>query len=283
VAERGLESRHPESQEDSGRGEGLEMGRVSALGLWIAAAFVTSALLAASASAELPEYRVCAKASPKNTGEYTSKTCATKVGTPKSGGYEVEAWTAAKKKTFKGKGGEARFTSYIKGMGIVASVACKSTKDSGEITGSTTSSLKLELAGCMGDGGTCTTKGDKKTGQIILGLEGRLGFIQKEPVRIGHNYSVSVPGSIVTCVGQPEVTIEGSMIGEITGDVNEASGNETLTFAVNAGGEQDVVSFEGEAEEHVLISELMGVGAFPTGFVGSLYQKKVNSWPSSDH
>jgi hypothetical protein len=167
-------------------------------------------------------------------------------------------------------------------MGIVGSVACKSTKDSGEITGSSTSSLKLELAGCMGGGGTCTTKGDRKKGQIILVLAGRLGFIQKEPVRIGLIYSVPVPGT-VACVGQPEVTIEGSMIGEITRDVNEASGNETLTFAVNAGGEQDVVSFEGEAEEHVLISEPLGVGAFPTGFMGSLYQKKVNSWPSSDH
>jgi hypothetical protein len=243
--------------------------------------FALGAVLAASASAELPEYRVCAKASPKNTGEYTSKTCATKVGTPKSGAYEVEEWTAAKKKTFKAKGGGAKFTSYIKGMGIVGSVACKSTKASGEITGSSTSSLKLELAGCMSEGGTCTTKGDKKKGQIILGpLEGSLGFIQHEPLRIGIAYHVTIPASL-TCEGR-EVTVDGSMIGEITGDVNEASATQTLTFAVNSGGEQEVTSFEGEAEEHVLISELAGVGRFPTGFVASLYSHRVNSWPSSD-
>ena len=79
------------------------MVRVRSFGLCVAAVFAMGGVLAASASAELPEYRVCAKASPKNTGEYTSKTCATKVGTPKSGAYEAEEWTAAKKQTFKAK------------------------------------------------------------------------------------------------------------------------------------------------------------------------------------
>ena len=166
-------------------------------------------------------------------------------------------------------------------MGIVGSVACKSTKAAGEITGPNTSSLTLELAGCLSEGVACTTKGDKKKGQIILGpLVGKLGFIEKEPLRVGIQYHVAVPGSLI-CEAR-EVTIEGSMIGEITGDVNEASGTQTLTLAVNSGGEQEVASFEGEAEEHVLISELVGVGRFSTGFVGSLYTHKVNSWPSSD-
>jgi hypothetical protein len=130
--------------------------------------------------------------------------------------------------------------------------------------------LTLELAHCIGSGHTCTTKGDKKKGQIVFGpLEGRLGYIEKEPLRVGSSYHVAVPGSIVTfsCEGA-EVTIEGSVIAEITGDVREASGTETLTFAVNGGGEQEVTHFEGEAEEHGLISELVGVGTFPTGFGG---------------
>src|ERR1700742_3734355 len=91
------------------------MRRIKMMGLCLVAVLAVAAVAVSSASAALPEYKVCAKATKVGktyTGEFTDKLCSAKSGT-KEGKYELESWEAAKKKGFKGKNGVSTLTSYI--------------------------------------------------------------------------------------------------------------------------------------------------------------------------
>jgi hypothetical protein len=255
------------------------MRRFKMMGLCLVAVFAIAAVAVSSASAALPEYKVCAKATKVGktyTGEFTDKLCSAKSGT-KTGKYELESWEAAKKKGFKGKNGVSTLDSYIPeneatpwtGGTVVGVVQCKSGKSAGEITGAKTSTVTVEFKTCSSEGKKCTSSGQKAGTIKTALLKATLGNISGG---VGSDVeSVSGgPSAEFDCEGLKIVT-NGSVIGTNSGNVNKVSKEGVQTFAVNAKGGQEVVFGEfppspvtGEA--HFLVSEITPPGVnLPSG------------------
>jgi hypothetical protein len=210
----------------------------------------------------------------KYTGKYNNKTCSEE-NAEGEGKYELESWEQLTNRTFKGKGGEAALSVYIKGFGVIGSVTCGSSKDHGEITGPSSSTLTIELLHCEVDENKCTSSG-ARAGTIVLGPSSdELGYIEEGPVRVGDAVDfVSNSSSCGDCGnGGVCLKVGGLVIGEVTGNVNTVSNEWTLAFAVNGSGEQSITHFQGEAEEHSLFTEVEGVGTFETGIADTIVQR----------
>ncbi len=225
------------------------MRRIKMMGLCLVVVFAVAAVAVSSASAALPEYKVCAKAAKVGkffTGEYTDKLCSAKSGT-KTGKYELESWEAAKKKALTGKNGTSTLTSYIPeneatpwtGGTAAGVVTCKSGKSKGEITGAKTATIKVEFKTCSTEGKKCTSP-SAKTGTInTKQLTATLGYISGG---VGSDVEATDHGvsAEFSCEGLAIVTT-GSVIGVNTGNVNKVSKEGTQTFAENAKHGQEVV------------------------------------------
>jgi hypothetical protein len=149
--------------------ERLEMKRMSVTGLCLVAVLAVGAVASVSASAEtFPNYKVCAKAAKVGkhyTGLYNDKGCS-EVNATHEGKYELEGISHATKLTFTGKSGASVLDSYVEGVGVVASVTCKKSTASGEISGEATADLVTTFAGCSSSGEPCASTGAKK-GEIV--------------------------------------------------------------------------------------------------------------------
>jgi len=255
------------------------MRRIKMMGLCLVAVLAVAAVAVSSASAALPEYKVCTKAAKVGktfTGKFSDKTCAT--SEPKGEGkYELAGWESAKKKGFKGKNGVSTLDSYIPeneatpwtGGTVAGVVQCKSGKSAGEITGPKTSTVTVEFKTCTSEGKKCTSSG-QKTGTIKTALlKATLGNISGG---VGSDVeSVSGgPSAQFSCEGLEVVTV-GSVIGVNSGNINKINKEGTQTFAVNGKGGQEVVFGEfppspvtGEA--HFLVSKITPPGVeLPSG------------------
>lgn len=259
------------------------MRRIKMMGLCLVAVFALTAVAVSSASAALPEFKVCAKvaknAEKKYTGKFSDKLCSTT--DPKSEGkYELAPWSSAKKFGVKGKNGVSTLDSYIpeneaepwKGGTVVGVVSCKSGKSVGEITGPKTTSIQVEFKTCTSEGKKCTSEGQKAGVIKTKPLIATLGYINKEAKTVGSDVEAADKGvsAEFSCEGLEIVTV-GSVIGVNSGDINTISKEGTQTFNVNAKGGQEVVF--GEFPEnpitgpaHFLLSKITPPGVtLPSG------------------
>lgn len=260
------------------------------MGLCVVAVFAISAILAASASAEtFPSYKVCAKAAKVGklyTGRYNQKNC-TEVNVKGEGKYELEPWTAAKLRSFTGKNGASVFDAYIKGTGILASIACKKGTDVGEVTGESTSTEVTKFEGCTGAGSTCTSP-EAKTGEIVTDtLVATLVTLKEETETEAGVVGLDLAG---TGGEQKDLTAEfkcgtyavkttGSALGVVSGDMWVSSKGQTDTFAVNKAGENEYNHKLGGIEgEDTLFSEIKGLGRAETGEQAVAVLKEKTAW-----
>jgi hypothetical protein len=167
------------------------MERTRTIGLCLIATFAISAVAAATAAAEAPEYGRCVA---QTGGRFKDPGC-TKEAASK-GKYE---WTAGVEKS--------NFTTKSAGKIVLESVGkhqivCKSESGSGDYTGPKTFNMKITLNGCEAEGIPAESKLEGiKEGEIILGqegLEGHLGIIEagataakdKIGTQVGRTYEV---------------------------------------------------------------------------------------------
>lgn len=261
------------------------------VGLCVLAVFAISAVVAASAAAEtFPSYKVCAKA-PKvdkhYTGRFNQKTC-TEVNAKGEGKYEVEPWTASMKPNLKGKGGEVTLDGYEKGVGVLASIACKKSTDVGKITGESTGTEVITLQQCTGEEEPCTSSG-AKTGDIVTDpLTTTLVTLKEETDSEAGIVGIDVAG---TGGEEKDVTAEfkcgtdvlkttGSLLGAVTGDVWSASKDQTETFAIDKETGENVYNHElgGVEGEDVLVTEIKGLGHLDSGEQAVITQTQAPVW-----
>jgi hypothetical protein len=225
------------------------MKRMMIMGLCFVAALAMAAVTSAAASAELPEYMVCGKATKmgkESQGHYTSKECTEESEVASGGRYELE----------KGFGRRAAFTARSANSTLASSempgvMECKSTASTGELTGTREAKdVLITSAGCEAAGLTCTSAG-AKAGEIVTNpLKGELGYLA------GKGTSTPTVGLLLLqesttytaefdCEGVL-VRIQGPVIAEVTGDVNRISTESTYAFR-QSDGVQQFTGFEGGA------------------------------------
>jgi hypothetical protein len=209
------------------------MKGIRTLGLALVAVFALVAITAGAASAEKPTWKFCAKAEPKNTGNFSDKACS--VSSPGTGKYELVAGIG-KGKGFKGKGGHATLHNVIPGKGDIT-VECESFKDSGSVAApSAVFNVKSEFKKCKSLGFPCKTEGGKKEVITTEALAGQLGWLDKGHTAAGESLAnQAAPGSgfVATfeCEGIAKVRVHGAVIGAVS-PAHSISKESTTTFAV---------------------------------------------------
>jgi len=279
------------------------MKRIRIVGLGLVAVFALSAATAASASAALPEFKVCVKVAKEEikytehtsllnapitvslkvyTGKYTENTCKVlaPAGTYRAGGapegaYELESGLPKNIKTgkseFKTTSGPSEFV--VSGEPH-ATVECTSSKSKGEYTGTNEEkNVVVEYKGCKAPeagGYECKTPG-AKFGMIKTNpLKGELGYLAGkgtskptvgvllEPEAGGGYWSEAIDCTHF------QLRTKGSVIAEVTGDINTISKASSNVFQ-EAGGKQKWRSFEGGPEQELLTEVDSGMGFGPPG------------------
>lgn len=143
---------------------------------------------------------------------------------------------------------------YTEGEGVIGAVECKTTDESGAITGPRESTMTLEFKGCESSGRQCTSTGASAGTINTSTLDGTLGFLNETKDEIG--ILLKAPGEVFSefsCEGE-NVKTTGSVVAQITP-------NWTVTFAVGEDGEQSFTHLEGKEEDHVLTGENPEVGS----------------------
>jgi hypothetical protein len=210
------------------------------------------ALLACGASSALgagtPAWFACAKALPKNTGNYTDKYCS-EPSAPGEGKWELQEGIG-KGKGFKGKGGPAIL--HVKTWLGDNKVECAKSKSTGkyeapnrerEVTVSFSKCVALFTK-------SCTTPGAKKGEIKVTGLQGELGYLEEEPTSVGLKLeSEANPGptgelATFECENL-STTLLGGVIGVMSKDIDTISKeSETTYVATEAIGEHEFEGFK---------------------------------------
>lgn len=218
------------------------------------------ALMAAGASANAPEFKLCAKAEPKKSGKYSSNTCS-EASYVATGGqkYEREGfpWVHAKKKGFVVAGhGIARWTVVNpvgKGGGpsepaeAVLEPKCFETKlgpaegarGFGEMTGPSTVRWGETYKECSAVKESWKCKnGTQKTFVDTEELEGTLVYLNPAHTRVGLRVKGLGPGGLVVkyeCpAGHLKVAVYGEYVAELSGDIDSANKKASVTADVGA-------------------------------------------------
>jgi hypothetical protein len=173
----------------------------------------------------LPELGRCVKV-PLGTGIYKFKNCLA-LAEPGKGMWEWEPGPDGKagKNKFEAESGEVKLET----VGGVK-VNCLNVEITGEYTGGKTSTVNLQLNGCLQPKiiKSCQSNGlEQATIKTTLPIEGVLGFIEEgEHPKVGLDLKPKSPSTSIltfTCGGPPEEplgtgekwTVEGSVIGRI--------------------------------------------------------------------
>jgi hypothetical protein len=229
-----------------------------------------TAVAVSSASAALPEYKVCAKAAKVGkefTGKYSDKAC-TKTTT--GGKYELVSGTG-KKAAFKAKSPASKLETP--GVGATE---CKSSTSTGNFSGSKeVKDVVTTFKVCTSLGKKCQSAG-QKSGTIVTNASmGTLGYISKSPLKVGVVLSPETGTYLAQfeCEGA-QIRSLGSLVGEIKGNVNAISKTFTLSFKA-VEGHQEFTHFEGGAEgEHEVHTEFnLGAGFEPPGGLPSAQEQ----------
>jgi hypothetical protein len=199
------------------------------IALSVLAVFALGAIVASAASATEPGWYECAK---NKEGGKLEKGCQTEGG---KGGYEVKPGVG-KGKAFKSKGGVARLHTAIPGKGDVP-VVCEKAKGGGN---QALPNLEVKVVAhfqkCSAAGFVCQS-GTKKGEIVTNSLAGELGYLSKEPLKIGASLTAeSEPGTGLlaefTCTGIASVRVHGAVIGTQEGDINAFSKTSKTVFKV---------------------------------------------------
>jgi hypothetical protein len=236
------------------------MRRIAALGFVLAGLIV--AVSAAGASAADPAFYECHKlaknAEGKYTGGFNNKSCS-EASPTHEGKYELQEGIG-KKHTIKGKSGHAELETP--GLG---NVSCTSSKSIGTLESPKhIGAISVEYKGCTAAGKKCNSAG-ASAGTIKTNvLQGDLGYISKAGHEVGVLITAVSKGNLAefNCEGL-QIETKGGVIGRAT-PVNTFSKVGELTFK-KSGSVQEVRKFEGEAENHELLTTFVGLGGpFPS-------------------
>jgi hypothetical protein len=221
-------------------------------GLCLIAAFVMSALAAASASAAAPEIGRCVKTA-LGKGKFSSSTCtAEKAG----GSFE---WVPGAVKN--------KFTTTSGGLAILetkngTTVICKKETSGGEYTGTkTVRGVVVKFNNCASAGFACSTVGSAEGELVTHTLEGVIG-VEKKGLTAKANkiafdlFPVGKTGFFIefSC-GPLPVQVKGSVLVPLT-PTNKMEPKLTLKYVATKG-VQKPTKFEGEPAD-VLESSLKG-------------------------
>lgn len=251
------------------------MRRLAFVPICLIAAFTFTAVVAGSASAAFPEYRTCLKASPKNTGQYSDKACAT-LESKGAGKYELGAWNASKKLTFKGNSGSTRFNAVdtldtTTGPGeVLSTTTCAKSKTEGELAGPKTSTWKTKYTKCEAAGVKCNTPGQKAGIIVTEQLTGTLVNLNTEEGP-GRRVGVRIVGAGLESVIAPyecppataRVELKGELLAELTGDINRTS--KTSGLVAKAG----PLGLQSDLYEEEAFSEVVAKGRLGTTVINN--------------
>ncbi len=156
------------------------MRRLRIVGLCLVAVFALGAAMAASASAEAPEYGRCLKATAEKEGKktvyhggFTDSKC-TKKSESKTGKYE---WHPGAAKGGQVSAGGRAALEQVNGLGV----GCKSEHSSqGELSGTKeVKNLVVVFEGCESVALVCTSPGHKAGELVTVPLEGKVVWASK--------------------------------------------------------------------------------------------------------
>jgi hypothetical protein len=239
---------------------------------WILASLIAPiaiSVLPSSASA-LPAYFECKKVG-VGAGSYADAKCQNNTG-PGTGKFEaVEG--IGKGKSFKGKTGESTF--HVPAVG--GAILCKSGIEAGDVTSPTSvGRVTLTLKACETLRKHCASPGATSGTIESAPLVGTLGYISRSPLQVGVDLRSEAEGSWATvdCEGLI-LSVEGSLIAALAGNLNVFAKVTESTVAVTAEGFQAVQSFEGEQAD-VLTTTVNGSGPFESGVQASFLLKGEN-------
>jgi hypothetical protein len=245
------------------------MRRFKIVGLCLIAVFAVTAFASSAASAALPEFKVCAKAvkvgKTTPTGEFSDKSCTVKAA---GGKYLLESGLG-KKTAIKTKSKAAILETPGAGT-----VECKSSKSGGNTAGTKEETgVIVEFKTCTSIGKKCNSPGAKAGTIKTNALHGVLGYLSKSPLKVGIALSPEKSGAFdaeFNCEGLGVQTF-GTVIGQVTGDINVISKASVLTLAAPKEGQQEFTNFEGGAKgEDELKTEFnLGSGFGPPGGLSS--------------
>lgn len=213
------------------------MKRIGIVAPCLVAALATSALAAASASAE-PQYRSCVKATYKVGKTYKDGTFEDKECTKPLAGGPYKLVAVQPRTEFTGKSKGATFTAEVEvadtETGEPLAVTCKKATDTGTIVAPEVSKETFTFEKCVVKGTTTPC--------------GTAGTIKSQPQESEPFFANSHRETVVELfvpAGAPyyfasfecaarKVTLYGFAIATVTGDVNKAGKTYTLTFATSA-------------------------------------------------
>ncbi len=225
------------------------MKSIKLVGLCLVAVLAMSAIVAASASAVVPERGKCATGT-----EFENKGCTV------SGAKNKFKWVPNVKTAFTATSGAATLRSFTPEGAELPGVECVKSKSKGDFLGPKGSEFTITFEKCTSTKENCTGGAKAKAGQIVTNkLEGTLGFVS--PGVVGEDVK-AVGGGVLASFkcGANTVETDGSVVGEIgSGVYNTAAATETLTLK-EAGGKQVPTKLEGQPED-TLKSEINGLGA----------------------
>ncbi|MGO9760919.1 MAG: hypothetical protein ACLP1Q_06640 [Solirubrobacteraceae bacterium] len=217
------------------------MDRLKLLGVVVAAVLAVSAVAAASAFAEPPEFGKCLKVAPVKEGKkkvydggYTDKGC-TEASPSKEGKYEW-APLGEKEVGITLTGGPAVFEETATGLpkGVKASLmVCKTVTGKGEALnssgheyhGTVTLVRRLRAEGCEGEGKKYETEGEPEGVIVTKELEGEFGVgegakgavvpdgapLKGINVKLGKSPGGGCANRVVSTPGGPQTNITGYM------------------------------------------------------------------------
>jgi len=247
------------------------MGRSGMAAVSLFVALVVGMPAASAASASPPVWAYCAKASPKNTGAYSDKACAS-AAVGHNGPYELLNGIG-KGKPFKGingLNGGVDFHWQVPAL-VTINVSCQQSKISGRFL------APNMLAGVVISMAKCTAQPfmEQKTETCSVStqpLSGELGWIDQGKGEVGVKLtSEAAPEGLFAdfsgCFNEVKVRARGSLIlgwgpvGVITGAPVLASGLIGEGYEDEGKSCQkeffDPAAFEGEAGRHVLTGEIL--------------------------
>jgi len=207
------------------------MIRIKVVGLALVAVFAIAALSASAASAAGPIWYTCGPAAPKGTGHHAVKNCSD--AAKGTGGKFNLVEGIGKGKATKDKGGAATLHSVNPEAKVDIPVECAAFKGGFSIAApNLILKAKTTFSKCKALGAPCENV--RKETIETKTLAGSLGWINKAGKIVGADLvNEETPGGIVaefTCAALGEIRTGGSVIGQVTGNVEVINGASKTVF-----------------------------------------------------
>ena len=205
------------------------MRRALLLSLLLVGAISLMGVASVSAQAEEPEFGQCVKAA-KKSGEYSDKNCQS-LSAGKAGKYNWQPINPIDPIVFRDedRGAVFVFFPFI--------VVCRKSESFTTYFGPRQMFTRIVYVECSFRRIIFCTSGGSPVGTIeTTEMTGNLGYISREKHEVGVDFTGE--GGVIAsfqCGSEPPVTIRGSAIAKVTGDVNKMSSKNNLTFEEKEG------------------------------------------------